>query len=152
MSAWIVDKEHIDMMVTAIIRSEIVQVSAEPDEIGRQLWAENVKSIHARYPDTAENDCDYPGPCDFTSLDVDLYHYEPTPLLDVTGLANAFRCYDYQTCEHDDYRTGAIAPLVVQMAEALEAHPDYDEHRTSRDVPWALSGWGVTADTLAALS
>lgn len=89
MSAWIVSKEHIDVLVQALAEGEIV-VDIEPSEIGRILWRENLYSIWARYPDTKENDADYPGPIDFSAADVENYVYvRPRPALEVWCPAEA---------------------------------------------------------------
>src|SRR3989304_3286724 len=98
MSAWIVSKEHIDVMIATGMQygrhgwqgnlnwsvreegdgptayRELTYESA--DEIGRMLWNENVRSIEARYPDTAESG-DYPGPVSFDPEQADEYVYTP---------------------------------------------------------------------------
>jgi hypothetical protein len=107
MSAWIVSKPHIDCLVQSGIEREMIRPN-EADEFGRMLWAENLASIHYRYPDTVEGGM-HPGPNDFHPDQIDEYVYEPMDgpagiSLSVPGVVNsAAACYDYQTCEHPEY-------------------------------------------------
>jgi hypothetical protein len=142
MSAWIVSKTHIDALVQAGIEREMVRPE-EADEFGRMLWAENLASIHYRYPDTRENG-EYPGPIDFTAEDVETYTYEPLEGSSLTaeGVVHAAAlCYDYQTCEHDEY-TGSKAEQFANMLAKLT-------DREEIGGPWGIDtrdAFLVTAD------
>ena len=50
MSAWIVSKDHIDLLVTAALAWEQA-VPEQADHIGQMLWRENLESITYCYPD-----------------------------------------------------------------------------------------------------
>lgn len=122
MSAWIVSKTHIDSLVQAGIEREMVRPE-EADEFGRMLWAENLASIHSRYPDTAANDKNYPGPIGFKARHVASYTYKPLKgsSLDAEGVVNsAARCYDYQTCEHSGYEASKARQFVQLLAACTE--------------------------------
>ncbi len=79
MSAFIVDKEHIDRIVSAAVASDAISAAAA-NAAGRMLWRENLLSVAHRYPyDTGNGD--RPGPCDFKDSDVDTYVWQPTDIL-----------------------------------------------------------------------
>ena len=76
------------------------------DTIGRELWAENVLSIHARYPDTIDGE-NLPGAGTFTEAEVMAYQYGPgarVANVDPLGAIGAIRGYEYQSCEHDGWK------------------------------------------------
>jgi hypothetical protein len=124
MSAYVVDRVHIDMLVQsglticspssplrwfdidavalraqeATYKEHVRYLRYEDaDRVGRMLWIENIKSVDYRYPDEPE----LPGPARFSALDAEDYTwtepgYIPTPA-EVLGIV---ACYDYQACEH----------------------------------------------------
>jgi hypothetical protein len=131
MSAFMVGKVHIDAMVTAameieherhtsglswywfdpaedneLVRAEISYCDQlRANEVGQMLWAENLASINARYPDTIEDHEHIPGPCDFRPDDVAIYVWENVPgTLDPLAIIDATGCYEYQSCEHEGWR------------------------------------------------
>lgn len=154
MSAWVVSKAHIDALVTAALADGLswwqrhdcdVNVGSNSrrwidsgdldraHEVGMMLWAENVASIHCRYPDTAENDADYPGPSDFSEADVASYRYRPTTLLGPVEILKAIACYAYQACEHDGWNTSEARSFCESLRDDEISRLDgYD------DAPWGL--------------
>ena len=127
MSAYLVSSKHIDVLVAGakqytgpgpfswhswpgLIRAEFSRFHGDdgaedmrfnPDTLGRELWAENLRSINARYPDTIEDPGNTPGAGD-DMFDVLAYTYGPgARVLDVDplGLLGAIRGYRYQACE-----------------------------------------------------
>jgi len=151
MSAWIVNREHIDVMLRAGFAygvkgwggnlcwegggegdRELTHESA--DEVGRILWRENLRSIEARYPDTVENG-DYPGPIDFEADQTETYTYRDPGFIPSAGETfQAVGCFEYQSCETDDWRESEAyrfcQALVDVTAAALYAGPwgwDRDE-------------------------
>lgn len=95
-----------------------------PNTIGRELWTENLRSIHHRYPDTVEVDGgEIPGPLAFSEADVIRYEYGPgSRVVDVDplGAIGAIRGYRYQACEHPEWHysiaeafTGALRDIII---------------------------------------
>lgn len=146
MSAWIVSREHIDVLVDSLLRSEAVDYGRlSPDELGRMLWLENVASIHARYPDTAESDSDYPGPVGFSRSDAAGYRHTRRPTPPVDALHDAWSSFNYQTCEHGGYEASEPFRWARAMIAHLETHPDYDPgHRNQ--------GWDISEEYLDSLT
>ena len=128
MSAWIVSKNHIDYMVTAIIRAELT--ARTPDETGRMLWRECLASVASRYP--GDGDGERPGPLGFRDSDVDTYTWTETPELTAGGLHTTMACYRYQSCEHPEW-DGSEAEIITR--KLYEATADAPEDGS---VPW---GW-----------
>ena len=138
MSAFIVSKGHIDLLVQALIEAEIIS-DAAADEVGRTLWQENPNSIWHRYPDTFENDADYPGPMDFSKADVGGYTYTaPAPGWGPAAVLKQIHCYDYQSCEHPGW-TLSQSRIWLRVFEdhlialgVTETSPGYDS------APWGI--------------
>lgn len=146
MSAWVVSKAHIDALVTAgLINCQHAHLRWEhdgegrqldytnADEIGSMLWAENVRSVQARYPDILEEQGDYPGPIDFEAEQVFAYRWQRNTIEPVAVL-KAIDCYQYQSCEHGDAWRASEA---FQFCEALKEDmigrlPGY------REAPWGI--------------
>lgn len=136
MSAFVQDKAHIDALVALAVRGpsgedvrpdyawygprwenergDWVQVDYNggrsdrivADELGRMLWAENVRSVQYRYPDTLDNPEAMPGPCDFTPAEVLTYSWPlNTPRLTAVDGLCAISGYEYQACEHPGWMT-----------------------------------------------
>lgn len=104
MSAWIVSKGHIDALVQGLVIEGLVEMR-QAKEIGQMLWHENHLSIQARYGDPADTPA-----------------YEPelieAPLNDAI-LARQISCYDYQSCEHPEWRTTEAYKLVSTLNDLL---------------------------------
>lgn len=140
MSAWIVSKEHIDLIVSEGIRLEARRVYIgedgayeverltydNADEVGRVLWSECQRSVAYRYPN--DKDGKWPGPTGLTLDEINAYTWEAVSLkrpntelgsdsartwpnperYHLAGLINAIECYEYQSCEHPEWR-GSVA-------------------------------------------
>lgn len=161
MSAWIVDKAHIDALLAVAVNgprgvsfdqwygfswAETVEPvkwvrsrDAVPDKIGMMLWSENFASIHDRYPDTIEGG-EYPGPIGIAHEHVLTYTWpEGTPRLNAVEALKATQCYQYQSCEHDGWETSEAKRFTDALKENLIGHvPGYDE-----------AAWGITTEDLA---
>ena len=59
MSAWVVHRNHIHLLVRGLAESETV-TDVDLDEIGRALWRENLRSVAYLYPDDSSDT--RPGP------------------------------------------------------------------------------------------
>lgn len=148
MSAWIVSRAHIDVLVQALTAEaglagrgkilmdaetgEFSRAELSPDEIGRELWRENLRSvIFYRYP--RDTDGDRPGPLDFKDSDVDTYTYrEPARVMSDAEVCKAASCFDYQSCEHPGWETSRANKWIETLMSRhhVAAIPD--------DVPWGF--------------
>jgi hypothetical protein len=135
MSAWIVTKKHIDYLVTAGIAAEVVQPS-KADETGRMLWRECLQSVAYRYP--YHVDGTRPGPVGFKDSDVDRYQWRETPVLTGGALAKTVGCYDYQSCEHPEYRDSEASKLIAELSRISGRD---DGVKYPDDVPWGWEDW-----------
>lgn len=115
MSMFIVSRNHIDHLVTAIGVAELTTMS--PDELGRMLWNENLESAKFRYPN--DGDGERPGPIDFRDSDVVTYTWTRTPVLTGGILKAALRSYAYQACEHPAWKDSEACRLVEKRSDEL---------------------------------
>jgi hypothetical protein len=121
-SAWIVSKTHIDLLVTAGLhfaghRDRLRWYYGNPTRsgeldpstahiVGQMLWAENLASVAGRYP--ADVSGQRPGPNDFEDEQVLTYRFARVPgALDRAAVLKALHCYEYQSCEHDGWQSSA---------------------------------------------
>jgi hypothetical protein len=147
MSAWIVPKSHIDFLIHAARVAQPVRygsmrygadyalnVSEHADDIGRDLWHENVKSVMYRYNERSMDTL--PGPNDFDHEALANYRYTPLPFgmapaLTVEYIATvckAIDCYDYQSCEHPEWSSSAAYAFCAALRETLCSKlPGYKE-------------------------
>src|ERR1035437_1272028 len=153
MSAWIVSKAHIDALVNAAGSVDFQNHSSgmswwngderhemtysdrvRASEVGMMLWATNLESINARYPDTIEDESGCPGPNDFEgSVSVAEYRFTPTRDLEPEVILKAISCYEYQSCEHEGWKTSEAK----SFCEALE-------HKMIGRLPaYNLAPWGL---------
>ncbi len=90
----------------------------ELETLGALLIAENLRSIHARYPDTPDSHDDVPGP-------TNVYWGRPysfplhTERVTVAEGLRAISCYEYQACESDDWRQTEAHSFCQGLREAL---------------------------------
>lgn len=143
MSAWVVSKHHIDVLVSALIEFDVYvrlgdgrprpAKDLDPVAIGQMLWTENVRSVTARYDlattQDKERQDEHAGYIDdivgyaFTQR----HGFKPGPL------AHALACYEYQSCEHATWRDSAACEAVYDLYRALcRRLPGYD------DGPWGV--------------
>lgn len=148
MSAYILNKEHIDCLIDAALTGgyhgsdfsyyhdgdhhRVTVWNAE--EIGTMLWEENVKSVAYRYQDS--NIATLPGPAGGPSLP---YKHSHIPLpVDPVVVLKAIQCYDYQTCEHPGWKTSEAHSFCRALEHTMVvALPGYE------DGP----GWDITSRT-----
>ena len=146
MSAFMVNKEHIDCLVSAALSADhwnrfsyyhdgerhIVEY-AEADATGQMLWNENILSINHRYPDTVANLAACPGKiADAENGFVYRYGQLPAPVNPVVVLS-AIACYEYQTCEHPTWeQSAAFAFCQALRRQMIHQLPGYKE------APWSI--------------
>lgn len=124
MSAYLVSKETIDAIVTFWKFGGYERhTDKEATQTGQMLWEENARSVNARY---REND---PTP-----------HYQYKEKLVHNGkrlapvdIIKLVECWQYQTCETDNYRETPAWRLSEHiLSEAIRQLPGYEE------APWGL--------------
>jgi hypothetical protein len=130
-SAWIVSKEHIDVLVDGVMQSGgyrhrgrfvSVVTQEDADALGTMLWKENHKSINSRYSEYGKK------------IRTPEYHFKHSDdnLVPAT-MAKQIACYDYQSSEHGEYYPSRSYSVVLHL---------------SRDILQDVSGyedakWGV---------
>jgi len=144
MSAYIVDRNHILYLVAAAASPTIEPHGGfrwfhdgewhdlRPDgfergaEVANLLWRENIASVSARYP--KESSATLPGPCN------ESFVIEPADfpawfrVFDSVQVIKACDCYEYQSCEHEGWKTSeAHAFISALRSAAWHALPGYEE-------------------------
>lgn len=126
MSAYLVDREHIDTIVTAACAWEVI-LPSEADILGQVLWTANLLSVATRYP--GDRSGDRPGPIGLTDDEIQSYTFTPVPgLIDPDVVACAVSCLGYQACEHSSWEDGASNKILARLAEiAAIRKRDHDQ-------------------------
>jgi hypothetical protein len=144
MSAWIVDKAHIDLLVSAAKQFEmgemlpVVGVTSD-DQLGQMLVDECVKSVSYRYPGDDVGKGELPGPRDAYYLEP--YRFEATRTFTATEIHRACACYDYQSCEHPGWDSSMACLFTATLRAAAEAVGYSD----GEDIPWGFGEADVRA-------
>ena len=129
MSAFQLHPEHIAAMVGTHIGANQFLASDEPAvlNMAKLLAAENVRSLRHRYPkDSYEAE---EGTPDAAAI----ARWREAPL-SPGAMLKALACFDYQSCETDDYRQTPAAALVERMrTDAINKCPGFEE------AEWAIS-------------
>lgn len=149
MSAFVVGKEHIDLLITAgIVLTRPYgplrwNTSADENEwkpnqldhenaadIGRMLWLENYASVDRLYGDD-----ELPGPVGLTFDKVSKYVFRAVNgSLDPVVVLKAIDCYEYQSCEHPGWKTSQARRFCDSLRRAcISKLKGYDE------APWEFS-------------
>lgn len=152
MSAWIVDKRHIDLMVTGIVEgtSDLglpphPMTDAEKDRLGQQLVDECVNSVHVRYPRDDVSKGELPGPNDAYYLKP--YHYEPIGFCpSAAEMYSAICCYMYQSCEDSSrWEQSIVKHLLDTAAQAIKTVKPRMELAHPGDIPWGFTAADIDA-------
>jgi hypothetical protein len=147
-SAFVVSKEHIDLLVALAFTgprpephgsrhwhepSWLKKANPTPDDVGRMLLAENLTSVHDRYPRDRADELPGPRPPYWLVSEAGEGGYQFTRhryrLTAVEGL-KALACYEYQSCEHDGWPESdahafcrSLHDAVVWMLPGMEEAP-----------------------------
>ena len=153
MSAYIVDKPHIDTLVAGLALCELLDTDLHV--AGAHLWRTNMDGVQARYP--TDDPDELPGPVPFT--DPATYRYQDPDLLPalrargaraLLQLLKAIRCYEYRSdtdpalygswawTRLDELQAMLYAMLGVDNMEAIDTHPVYKRLYDACD-------WGIQA-------
>jgi hypothetical protein len=142
MSAWIVHRNHIHLLVRGLTDSEIL-TTVNPDAIGRTLWQENLRSVNQLYP--VRRGRSRPAPFRFRDGHVHTYTYvRPRGPLDRDALLQQAHCYRCQSCEHPQWDNSDAARWTQELIDRLTAA---GHQWQSDDIPW---GWQWATGTAPA--
>lgn len=154
MSAFVVSKAHIDTLVHAGLRSGhparggytlrwfvdkpewtggdtyesyMVAVQGATRELTRQtanrvgamLWNENHRSVDHRYNEASDRE---------------VYRFKESPITsNLVAVLKAIDCYEYQTCEHDEWEQSEAFAFCQALRKAvIHMLPGYEE------APWRI--------------
>ena len=145
MSAFVVDKAHINAMIRTGLavrykpfhwyhKGESHSLRLEnASEVGQMLLDECIRSVGTRYEESnitnlpGRTDAEYILPFEFK------YSYEPPTPVEALKL---IACYEYQSCETDDWKeTEAYAFCEALISSTIGRLPGYDE------APWEWAEW-----------
>jgi hypothetical protein len=150
-SAWIVAKAHVDVLVLAGVQFTVpYDLTAAgrgrpPDPVqlaaaGADLWAENHHSINHLYGEDGQP----PG------------YRPPTAevILDPVAVVKAVDCYVYQSCEHPGWASSRAADYSRRLRTAAMTGLPVERDRGGRPYPvaWDATPWGIDRLTQAAAS
>jgi hypothetical protein len=116
MSAWIVSKAHIDVLVQALINEGVIENSAKTaDYVGGQLWTENHRSVNIRYGEVNKRP-----PYRWSPI----YGPDHQPCeLDDAVVLRSIACYHYQCMEWEGFdRQPGMRKLMKLKAELIAKH------------------------------
>jgi hypothetical protein len=145
-SAWIVSRTHIDLLIEAgqqMVRRRIGDAvmrwyvdghgfhldQQNRDQVGSMLWLENYAGVTQRYPHVD----DLPGPY-LEGLEVLGYSFTAVSgTLDPVVVLKAITCYEYQSREHEGWNTSPTrAFCAARRDHCVAALPGYVE------APWGF--------------
>lgn len=135
MSAFLLDDKNYNYLLSVIrdrtsrkglVYSQLMQFDLKNDEhlahMGNILKSQNVRSLNARYPKS---------PTELVSFEFKYKHQNETNYV-MTAL-KILSCYEYQSCESDDWYDSVAYKLVnVLRARLVSTLPGYE------DAPWGL--------------
>lgn len=119
-------------------RLRLQQVS--PDDLGRILMRENIRSVRARYKDSAPDDL--PGPIDQTRVWNYKYRRVGVDYLRPSWVVMACDGYRYQACETGEYEDTLAGQIVDAIRESAIA-------AWLRDADEDSPAWSLTDEDLS---
>jgi hypothetical protein len=150
MSAFMVSKNQIDAIIAVVACgpshsekdarrwedsmkwADILPRTEDPlGELGNVLIHENILSINARYPDTVGTPERLPGPCEPYWLVPYVFH-SPARIPTVVEALKLIDCYEYQSCEHDGWKTSQAKRVCEKLrGNLITALPGYEAAKWS---------------------
>ncbi len=140
MSAYVVEKSHINGMIkgglsvssnrlTWFYNGEHKELTYDnANQVGQLLMDECIKSVSSRYEDTPLTEL--PGRVDAEYL-LPFEYYPLGKIPKPIELISITRCYEYQSCEHDEWETSEAKVICKALVHsAIGRLPGYD------DAPW----------------
>lgn len=137
MSAFVVSKRHIDVVVSGGLGllPSLTGIYGTRDLIGQCLWRANVGSVASGYPDQY-------GPEEIAKYLAEVEGYRHAEVWGVTDgqLAKAVACLTHQSCEAEGWdSSGAYFVLEAIRSAILEALPGYEQ------APWGIEESDIVA-------
>lgn len=145
MSAWVVDKAHINAMIDAGLRVKYPPMTwhhndkpheltaGNASEVGQMLLDECVKSVSYRYEDSkvtellGRTDAEYLLPFEYRR-----FANPPSPV----EILKQIDCYEYQSCEHPEWESSESHSFCQALRHCtIDRLPGYDE------APWGWEKW-----------
>jgi hypothetical protein len=120
MSAFIVERSTIDHLVSALIMASIVNAS-EADTVGRILWAENHKSVNARYNEKTR---------------APKYAHSEHPTTSAAAIVKSADCFEYQACEHEGWRLSTARAWLVALRATIGHVPELRQSPAYNAAAW----------------
>jgi hypothetical protein len=148
MSAWIVNRDHLDLLLTAALAWNLI-TGEQADATGRLLWKANLASVAYRYP--ADRDGRRPSPDGLRDRDVNTYRLRPYPgRVDPEVVVAAANSLVYQSCDYPGWAASDACHWVTRLREQAQArvaayraaHGPVDPTRQAPDE----HGWYVLID------
>jgi hypothetical protein len=122
MSAWLCSENHINLLAA---------YSEDPETLFKLLVAENIRSLEARYPGR-----------DFLEEwkeEAAKYKFKPTERNDdATLVVKCCDCFNYQSCETDDYDETEAARYVSAVRAAALAAGGKRDGAEYDALPWGI--------------
>lgn len=117
-----------------------IRIGAEDEEraaVASMLWAENERSVDARYPSSARK----PGEASVYAVAPEQAGRFRWPSFDPVAVLKACSCFEYQCCETDDWETTQAARFVRGLvALAIARLPGYDAAKWGAPEPVRVLG------------
>jgi hypothetical protein len=144
MSAWLVSEVHVRAIVTAAKDAGILVIGlpADPQGMGRAMFAENMRSLRHRYDDA--DSCWTEGKELERGFAFSEVRVAPVALL------KACDCYDYQACETDDYERTPVARLVNAVRAYALGQLGMTLERAQASRAYDVAPWGLDEEHAAA--
>ncbi len=133
MSAYIVERNHIDYLVFAAFTWGDNKVWSEEEgrwieldrkQIGQMLWNANTESVSYRYSDSDPFDlpgCSGDAPYLYTESKAAWGHIDPVQVM------KACRCLNYQSCEHPEWKESSACSFLNELCiTAMAKLPGWD--------------------------
>lgn len=150
MSAWIVDKACIDLLVEAIFRYEIpLARDLTPDALGALLWKENYRSVNHRYRRrTRVPQYTHEAQRPFRRYDYGDQQSLPCGTAkdvarDPHMLYMQLACYQYQSCEHPGWRSSAAFRIACALCEAVLKTAGMSDDEMQASPRWDSAPWRI---------
>lgn len=141
MSAYIVEREHIDYLVGAALAEaklcrmkwlqdgELVEITKETaDQLGQMLWDENIKSVKCRY--SGESVETLPGSEGGSHVYRFRDRFRQTGAFYTVQVAKAIHCLNYQSCEHDGWEASDAHAFLKVLEASVTAGMPYPASET----------------------